>query len=182
MNINSVKLVYFSPTGTTRAIVESVAEGINVSKTEHLNLTPPEAESRGLEEIGDGLTIIGVPVYDSRVPVDAIHRLRRIKADKTPAVVIVVYGNRAYDDALLELNNLAIETGFNTIAAGAFIGEHALLPIADGRPDTGDLRKAREFGRMIWENIKTLKKSTASPPKIPGEFPYRGSKGGMLGV
>ena len=90
MNIDSVKLVYFSPTGTTRAIVESVAEGINVGKTEHINLTPSEAESRGLQEIGDGLTVIGVPVYDSRVPVDAIHRLGRFQVQNIPTVIQVI--------------------------------------------------------------------------------------------
>ena len=49
------------------------------------------------------LSIIGVPVYGGRVPVEAISRLQRLKANNTPAVIVVVYGNRDYNDAILEL-------------------------------------------------------------------------------
>ena len=173
MNITSVKLIYFSPTGTTKRILESIAEAIQAGTTEHLDLTSPEARTRIFTELQDELTIIGTPVYSGRVPVDAIHRLRRLKANNTPAVILVVYGNVVYKDALLELNNIAVEIGCIPVAAGIFIGEHSLVPIAEGRPDAEDLKKAREFGKKIWNKLQDIEAiSDVSPLQIPGNFPY----------
>ena len=173
MYINSVKLVYFSPNRTTKKVVEGIAEAIRVNAVDHLDLTPPEARTRGFEELRDELVIIGTPVYSCRVPVDAVDRLRRLKANNTPAIIVVVYGNVDYKDALLELNNIATEIGCKPVAAGVFIGEHSVLPIAYGRPDAEDLKKAREFGEKIGEKLKDTKAiGDASPLQIPGSFPY----------
>jgi len=178
MKIASTKLVYFSPTQTTRRILEGIAQGVGADNIEHLDLTPPEARTRTFVEIDNQLTIIGVPVYGGRVPQEAIHRLQRLKALRTPAVVVVLYGNRAYEDALLELRDLAIGLGFTPLAAGAFIGEHSYsnetIPIASGRPDQDDLRKAREFGRKIEKKLEKLHGLHEVPPlTVPGKFPYK---------
>lgn len=74
MNINAVKLVYFSPTQTTKRVVEGIAQGIRVDTVEQIDLTPSEARTREFEEMGDQLAIIGAPVYDGRIPIDAVHR------------------------------------------------------------------------------------------------------------
>jgi len=173
MNIKSVKLVYFSPTRTTKKVLEGIAEAIQVDIVDHLDLTPPETQTRRFEEIQDELIIIGTPVYSCRVPVDAIHRLRRLRANNTPAVIVVVYGNVDYKDALLELNDIAVEIGCKLVAAGVFLGEHSLLPIAHGRPDVEDLKKVREFGKKIRNKLKDIKAiGDISPLQIPGNFPY----------
>jgi ferredoxin len=177
MNLTSVKLAYFSPTGTTRKVLEGIAEAVQAGGVDHLDFTRPEARTRRPEELRDELTIIGIPVYGGRVPADAAHRLRRLKANNTPAVIVVVYGNRKYDDALLELNDLAMEIGFKPVAAGAFIAEHTLsrdnAPIAAGRPDAEDLKKAKEFGKRILEKLRDIKAMDDMPPlQVPGNFPY----------
>ena len=102
----------------------------------------------------------------------------RLKAHSTPAVTLVVYGNRAYEDALIELTDLISELGFKPIAAGAFIAEHSFsspeVPIAAGRPDSSDLKKAREFGANIKEKLQTAKSiRDISPVTVPGIRPYR---------
>ena len=178
MNITSLKLVYFSPTQTTKKVVESIAQGFQVDTVEHLDLTSPETIKGGFAELHDELAIIGAPVYGGRVPIDAVHRLRQLKADDTPAVVVVVYGNRAYEDALLELKTLAEEAGFKPVAGGAFIGEHSFahetLQIANGRPDTEDLKKARAFGAMIRKKLRGIRTRDDMPPiRVPGNFPYK---------
>jgi ferredoxin len=124
------------------------------------------------------LAIIGVPVYAGRVPLEAIHRLQRLKARGAPAVIVVLYGNRAYEDALLELRDLAVGLGFTAVAAGAFIGEHSFAnettPIASGRPDSDDLTKAREFGRLVRSKLEKIHELHRVPPlMVPGNFPYR---------
>jgi ferredoxin len=178
MKTNTVKLVYFSPTGTTKKVLEDIAQGLQVETVEHLDLTLPDARTRAIAEMHDELAILGAPVYGGRLPPDAAQRLRRLKGNETPAVVVVVYGNREYEDALLELSDLVAEAGFIPVAGGAFIGEHSFdseaMPIATGRPDEQDLKKAAEFGRAIQQKmagIDTL--GEMLPQKVPGDFPYK---------
>jgi len=182
MNISSAKLIYFSPTQTTRKIIEGIAQGVRLAAVEHVDLTPPDAKTREFVEMHGELAIIGSPVYSGRLPTDIITRLRRLKGNDAPAVIIVVYGNRAYEDALLELRDLALELGFKPVAAGAFIGEHSYstnaAPIAVGRPDVEDLTKAKEFGAMIHQKVRTIRAlDELSPLQVPGNFPYKEASG-----
>ena len=92
--------------------------------------------------------------------------------------MVVVYGNREYEDALLELKNLAIEQGFSRVAAGAFIGEHSYsrdsTPIAVGRPDEADLNKAKEFGERVLKKLLDNRELDHLPTlEVPGNFPIK---------
>jgi ferredoxin len=179
MEVKQVKLIYFSPTGTTQKILESIAKGITVEDAGHINLTTPEGSRQAIPPFLDELVIIGAPVYGGCLPVDAINRFKQIKACNTLAILIVVYGNREFEDALLELRNLAIELGFNPVAGGAFIGEHSFatkdVPIANGRPDSLDVQKAVDFGAKIKDKVAALQSSDARMDlEIPGRFPYEG--------
>jgi ferredoxin len=178
MNRDTVKLVYFSPTQTTKKILQGIAQGMSISRIEHLDLTPPQAATQLLGEIADELTILGAPVHAGRLPIEAVRRLRRLKARGAPVVLVVVYGNREYEDALLELKNLAGEQGFRPIAAGAFIGEHSYstngTPIAVGRPDEADLNKARQFGeRVLGKILNGQGLDRMAALEVPGNFPYK---------
>ena len=178
MNIEKVISVYFSPTGTTKKILEGIIHGFHADRVEHIDLTLPAAKTVDFAIKQNDLTIIGAPVYAGRIPGIAAQRLKKLKANKTPAVIVVVYGNRAYEDALLELSDLVKEAGFIPVAAGAFIGEHSYsttaTPIAIGRPDEEDLIEARDFGARIkkkLEGIQSLDEIATLP--LPGNFPYR---------
>jgi len=179
MNIDRATAVYFSPTGTTRKIVKGIIEGFQAAGVNEIDMTLPAApETRDLMIKPDGFAVIGVPVYAGRVPPTAIQRLKQVKADRSPAAIVVVYGNRAYEDALLELCALVQEAGFIPVAAGAFIGEHsystATTPIAVGRPYTQDLKQAREFGTMIREKLSRMQNLDAAIPlALPGNVPYK---------
>ncbi|MEW6262827.1 MAG: 4Fe-4S binding protein [Thermodesulfobacteriota bacterium] len=184
MEVKRVKLIYFSPTGTTRKVLESIAKGITVEDAEHINLTLPEGVRQTVPPFSDELVIIGAPVYGGRLPVQAIDRFKQLKACKTLAILIVVYGNRAFEDALLELKNLAIELGFNPVAGGAFIGEHSFatkdVPIANGRPDSLDVQMAMDFGVKIKDKVTALPSPEAQMDlEIPGRFPYEGGPRSM---
>ena len=177
MEDKKVKLIYFSPTGTTQKVLESIAKGITVEDVEHINLTLPEGAQQTIPPFSNELVIIGAPVYGGRLPVDAVNRFKQLRASKTLAILIVVYGNREFEDALLELKNLAIELGFNPVAGGAFIGEHSYatedVPIANGRPDSADVQIAMGFGAKIKDKVTALQSADAQKDlKIPGRFPY----------
>ncbi len=175
MHIHSAQLIYFSPTNTTKKIIEAIVEGLRISRVERIDLTHP---AQCTVEIRGELAIIGGPVYGGRLPVDMISRFQRLKGKGTMAIIVVVYGNRAYEDALLELRDLVLEVGFQPIAAGAFIGEHSYstksAPIAAGRPDREDLNMAKEFGKIVRGKIEDMQaRYQMAPLQVPGNFPYK---------
>lgn len=177
MDIKTVRLVYFSATGTTQKVLESIAKGVESDTIEHHNLTLPGDTPETIPAASNELVMIGAPVYGGRLPEEAVKRLRRLKADKTPAVLIVLYGNREFEDALLELKNLSVERGCIPVAGGAFIGEHSFStahrPIAEGRPDNRDVEKAVAFGKSIKQKISNAAALDDLPElKVPGAYPY----------
>ena len=178
MEIKLASLVYFSPTETTKKIVAAIAEGTSIPKVVHLNLTMPDAKDKTFPELGSNeLAIIGMPVYAGRLPAEAVERFRRVKGNNTPAIVVVLYGNRAFDDALIELRDVAIDAGFVPIAAAAFIGEHSFSTeeslIAYRRPDAPDLAYAIKFGNAVRTRMDKAEAISALPMlKVPGNVPY----------
>lgn len=175
MRIHHAELICFSPTGTTRTVLEAVARGLG-APCSSLDLTLPAVPAQGAAE---GLALIGVPVYAGRVPALAAERLRaHVKGAGRPAVLVAVYGNRAFEDALLELRDLAVELGFVPVAAAAFVGEHSFstreCPVAQGRPDGKDLEQAHLFGREVRALLNGVASLPGLPPlEVPGNHPYR---------
>ena len=129
MKIDSVKLAYFSPTGTTKAVLHGIALGINPSKMELIDVTTPQARQEPLKTAEHELLVVGVPVYMGRVPALLNEWLNAIDAQDTPTVCVVVYGNRAYENALLELKDTVTKSGCIPIAGAAYIGEHSFSDI-----------------------------------------------------
>lgn len=179
MNIESVKLVCFSPTGTTKTVIQGIARGIGHGAVELVDVTRPGARAHPLRISADDLLVIGVPVYMGRVPAVLDEWLHAIEADQTPTVCVVVYGNRVYDDALLELKDSLVQRGCRPIAGAAFVGEHSFstpgTPTAEGRPDARDLDYAEVFGYAIRERMQSVSSVDQIPEvTLPGCHPYRG--------
>ena len=182
MNIQSVKLVYFSPTGTTKAIVQGIARGMNQKRIfEFIDITRPEARKQPLQTSEEELLVVAVPVYMGRVPSLLNEWLQEIQSNRTPAVCVVVYGNRAFEDALLELKDLLIKSGCIPVACASYIGEHSFhsveLPAASqGRPDLSDLDHAALFGRKIEEELQVIPSADhLRGIHVPGNYPYKGA-------
>lgn len=179
MDTRSVKLVCFSPTGTTRRVVEAVARGINRGHVGRIDITLPEAREQQLETFGEELLVVGVPVYMGRVPALIMGWLQSIKAHNTPAVCVVVYGNRVYDNALLELKDTLTNCGARPVAAAAFVGEHSFssdeTPIAVSRPDAEDIEDAYAFGRSVAAKLDAGSAGNGVGEfQVPGSYPYGG--------
>lgn len=163
---DATHLVFFSPTHTSAKIARAVGDGIGMGRRMETDLTLDE--SADPIEITNALTVIAAPVYGGRVAPVALKRLKRLKGNNAPAILIAVYGNRDYEDALIELRDTAVELGFTPLSAGAFIGEHSYsttnMPIAAGRPDASDLQIAFQFGQ---DSLKKLKeKTTITSPEL----------------
>lgn len=178
MDVTSLTLAYFSPTRTTQQVVEGIAAGIQAGSVTRIDLTPPSMEEQGVRTLMEDVVIMGAPVYGGRIPGTAVSRLQKLKATNTPVVIVVVYGNRAYEDALIELRDLTVARGFKPVAGGAFIGEHSFhtrdTPIAQGRPDERDLKTAWAFGAQIREELEEYGDPLDVPLlQVPGTFPYK---------
>jgi len=187
--MKKITLVYFSPTKTTetvlRAITQSLAQSLEISGSEitAVNFTRPEIRENGLAPFDDNdIVLLGAPVYAGRLPADAADFFKKLTASNTPAILTVVYGNREYDDALLELKDIASACGFIPISGAAFIGEHSFasadIPVAMNRPDENDLKMAADFGGNTGDLIKeTHDLKNLSALKVPGNSPYKDGMG-----
>ncbi|MBO5000494.1 MAG: flavodoxin family protein, partial [Bacteroidaceae bacterium] len=148
-------IVYFSATYTTHRVVGHLAKQITEEITEYdiTNHTP----SKEIIIPKNELLIVGIPVYAGRIPEMAVDRIRQFKGEGTPAIAVAVYGNRDYDDALLELSDLLADNGFQVISAGAFIAQHSIFPkVGAQRPDADDYQQINVFAS---ESYKILNKN-----------------------
>ena len=187
--IDRLTVICFSPTRTSRKIAEAVAAGMNGTpggtaghagasqQIRTIDLTLDRSDSPIAVGVGETV-VLGAPVYAGRVAPEAVRRLQRIKAAAgavIPTVVTVTYGNRDYEDALVELYDLAVSLGLSPFAAGAFIGEHSYstpeMPVAEGRPDTLDLADARIFGGQCARKLDSS--GAFAPFHIKGNRPYK---------
>ena len=178
MNITSAELVYFSPTGTTRKVVEAIAQGLRPETIITIDLTLLRQDSLNVAPSREDLAIIGAPVYGGRIPPVARKRLEKINGNGAASVLVAMYGNREYEDALLELKDIAVTADFRPVAGAAFIGEHSYhidaMPIAPGRPDADDLEKAKAFGEAIRKKMAAAGVlDDIQPVSVPGRFPYK---------
>ncbi len=178
MDVSSVATVFFSPTGSTKRVVSAIAAGMAATHVEPVDLTPFAVESEELPAITADACIVGVPVYAGRVPATAVRRISKLRAQGIPVILVVTYGNRAFEDALVELEDLVTELGMPVVAGAAFIGEHSYstkdTPIAVGRPAIHDLESAASFGASVAEILHGVaNRAGLKQPAIPGNRPYR---------
>ena len=178
MKINKILAVYFSATGTTGKIVTKIADDIAGSMGityEDEPFTLPDCRKENREFSPGDLVIFGVPVIAGRVPNVLLPFLtEKIKGGDALAVPIVLFGNRNYDDALIELRNILNDDGFRSVAAGAFVGEHSFSKVlGKGRPDANDIVIAEEFAAKITGKIDSLTEAPAVDVPVAGHVPVR---------
>ena len=160
-----VTAVYFSPTGNTKKSTEAMAKAI-AEDYQVIDLTDPANKAVTHQFDSDELVIFGMPVYAGRIPMAAAPRLEGIKGCGTPCILVATYGNRHYDDALAEMEDIAKANGFVVKGAAALIGRHTYGEIQMERPDADDLEASAAFARKAaaQENLHVT---------IPGNRPYR---------
>lgn len=177
MKIKSVRCICFSPTGTTKKITESITQGMGPEVVEVIDITKRSQRNTQPLVCKEDIVILATPVYYGRVPEEILPYFTLIRATQTPVVIVAVYGNRAFEDALKELHDIAVDAEFIPVAAGAFVAEHSYsskaYPIAPNRPDESDIRKAKEFGAAIRQKLQNVKSSGhLNAITIPGQLPY----------
>ena len=165
--------MYFSPVGGTKKAIDILTDEImdeNV-QVEEIDLTDSEKDFNTVELEKEDIVMIAVPSYGGRVPQTAAQRFSKVKGNHARAVLVCVYGNRAYEDTLAELLDLAKEAGFCVIGAVAALAEHSIVhEYGVGRPDTQDKEQILRFSEEIKEKLKS---GDCKEPQIPGNRPYK---------
>lgn len=161
MRLKGITAVFFSPTGNTRKAVVEIAdviarrEGIAVRE---IDFTFPGAREEVRKFEAGELVIFGTPVYAGRIPNKILPAVQTLfEGNGALAVPVVTFGNRSFDNALIELRIELEQHGFHTVAGAAFVAEHVFSnKLAAGRPDEKDLELIRRFAGDVAEKIKGL--------------------------
>ncbi len=167
-------LMYFSPTHTTKKIVSAVGKVLFekfLCHTEVVDLTLALAREREYRFGEEDIVVFGAPVYGGRVPPLLSPVLSKLQGNGARAIVLSVYGNRDYDDALLETADIFTEKGFLVCAAAVFIGEHSYSDkVGGGRPDRDDIVAAQSFGLLAAVKVRAGKPIEKT---LRGNRPYK---------
>lgn len=162
--------ICFSPAGGTAKCSHMLLDGMT-SGYKELDLCDPKLDYAKLNFTQDDIVVFAVPSYGGLVPELALKRLDCFHGSHTRCILLVVYGNRAYKDTIVQLQDKVTKNGFTVVAACAAIAEHSIAhKIAAGRPDASDIEKLQQFGKKIAEKIAS---NNITTPDIPGNRPYR---------
>lgn len=171
--VKNIDLIYFSPTGGTLKCAETLCKAI-ADNINYVDLGQKDCASGCAE--GD-LAVIAAPVFGGRIPSIVTDRLKDFKGDETKTVTMAVYGTRAYEDALLELNNIAKACNLDVIASAAVVAEHSIVrSVGSGRPDADDEKQIEDFARKVAWKIDEIESGTIGEfesIEVPGNFPYK---------
>ncbi|MBE7008508.1 MAG: ferredoxin family protein [Ruminococcaceae bacterium] len=173
MNIHKVYALYFSPAGTTRRMVTTLANALAESfgvSLETVDITLPAARE-GMQAFADGdLVVCGSPTYAGKLPNKLLpYWKERVKGNGALAVALVTFGNRAFDNSLAELCACLADDGFHTVGAGAFACRHVFSEtLAEGRPDADDFAELAKLGAAVATRVAKANELPA-PPAVPGD-------------
>lgn len=165
----SIYSISFSPTGGTNKVLDILGKEFAAETKIDLSEDKNFREYQFCEK---DLCLIGVPSFGGRAPEIAIQRIRQLKGNRAQAILVAVYGNRAFEDTLLELKNTIHDRGFRIVAAIAANAEHSIMhQFGTGRPDEEDRKELIQF-------VLTIKEALNSNPQkndvtVPGNYPYR---------
>ena len=160
--------IYFSPTGGTKKVADIIAANLTGEYKEIDLCKDIEPMRIGKEDI----CLISVPSYGGRVPETALDRLKKIDGNGAVAVLNCVYGNRAWEDTLTELQDVLESIGFTCVAAVAAVAEHSIFrQFASGRPDTEDAAELGTFAAQI--QVKLDRGETAMPELAGSHGTYK---------
>lgn len=155
-------VIYFSATGGTERVAKLIAGKLNADA---LDITVFDYDLTYGE---DDCIFFCFPVYGGRIPAPMYKRMQGIRGENTNAVMVAVYGNRAVDDALIEMSDLARSKGFRTVGGAEIVAPHSVdSRIAADRPDSADIAKLNDFLE------KLMAKERFNVVAMPGSHDYK---------
>ena len=171
---DKMDMYYFSPTGGTKKVSSIFAAALGRDVVWH-NLGSKQTISGKPQ--GE-LTVVAAPVFGGRIPSVVREKIKMLDGKGKRAVTIAVYGNRAYDDTLIEMKDIVEAHGFKLVSAASAIAQHSIFPrVAEGRPDAEDIEKLHSFAAKSCDILSQISKMSAvSRLMVNGNRPYRDTK------
>lgn len=170
--MNTVEII-FSPTGGTEKVAHILGKQLG-DNTVKIDLSDAKTDFSQCVINEEDQVLIAMPSFGGRAPAVAIERLKQIAGNGAKCTLVCAYGNRAYEDTLVEMEDAAKECGFRVIAAVAAVAEHSILPqYATGRPDASDEKQLMDFAAKIAGKDGEI-------TSLPGNRPYKKSGGAGL--
>lgn len=161
--------LYFSPTNGTRKVLDILISAWDCEK-EYIDLSGRNHSSLDISFSDEDICVVAVPSFSGRVPQFILPKLHKINGNGTKAMLVTAYGNRAFDDTLLELKDTMENCGFICKCAVAAVTRHSVLPqYGKGRPDLDDIEELKQFSVKCKENMKM----SFGQANVPGHRPYR---------
>lgn len=170
--MNTIEII-FSPTGGTERVARIISGRWN-RNTVMIDLCDAKTDFSKCMIDKEDRVLVAMPSFGGRAPAVAIERLKKIAGNCAKCTLVCVYGNRAYEDTLVEMEDAAKESGFRVVAAVAAVAEHSIMPqYAAGRPDASDKKQLEQFAEQIAGKEEAL-------GIIPGNRPYKKAGGAGL--
>ena len=170
--MNTVEIT-FSPTGGTEKVAHILGKQLG-DNTVKIDLSDARTDFSQCVISEEDQVLVAMPSFGGRAPAVAIERLKQIAGNGAKCTLVCVYGNRAYEDTLVEMEDAAKECGFRVVAAVAAVAEHSILPqYATGRPDETDKAQLADFAAKIAGKDSEI-------ASLPGNRPYKKSGGAGL--
>ena len=161
--------IIFSPTEGTEKVAKTLTEKWPDAET--IDLTAAGEDRSKVVFQPEDAALIAMPSFGGLAPQIALDRLGEIKGNGAKCILVAVYGNRAYEDTLVQMEDAAGRCGFQVIAAISAVAEHSIMhQYAAGRPDSADRAQLAEFADRVDEKLRS---GEAKKPAIPGNRPYK---------
>ena len=150
----SLKIVYFSPTDTTKNIVNKVASEMALPIIKEFNLTNYEYNNFKYTFNENDVILLGSPVYGARIPKTAKNRFNGLTGSNSKIVLVLTYGNVHYDYSPIEFYEMIKNKGFTIIGIGVFSVRHNVFKnIGLNRPNEQDYKEIKQFSQNLVEKI-----------------------------
>ena len=177
--LDKMEVYYFSPTGGTKKVSSIFADAMEKEVIWHdLGSKEPTMEKPEGE-----MTVVASPVFGGRIPSVVREKIEKFSGTGKKAVTIAVYGNRAYEDALLEMNDILTKCGFTVIASGAFVAQHSMAPeVGAGRPDGEDEKEIHKFAETVKNSTAPSATEIAFVGQTVTHFPHFVQDGREIGA
>ena len=181
MELKRLHNVTFSPAFHTEAMQAQLCQYFPYEAVS-MNLTPFFNRKQALSLAADEVLLLGAPVYGGRIPEPAVQRFKNLRGQGTAAILLVTFGNRAFEDALLEMQDILTAQGFVVLAGAALVTEHSIASgYGEERPDDEDSGEMRRFAEQCVEKIRSLSEAKKGEVQLAGHRPYR-ERGGKHNI
>ena len=162
--------IYFSPTGGTKKVADIMIKAMKKDAQEIDMIKDPDKILQ-TEFSEDDICLIAVPSYGGRIPSVTVDKFQKLQAKGTKAILVAVFGNRAIDDTLVEMQDILENAGFVCVVGVEAVAEHSLMhQFGTGRPDQQDEKELIRFSEQIMKKIET--KMECMKVELPGNHNY----------